>query len=55
MKFYYFCKSACMEACQDMKQKSWINAPIHIYELGGGVARILVPDNCKTAVIHNSG
>lgn len=24
-----------MDACQDMKQKSWINAPIHIYELGG--------------------
>lgn len=38
MKFYYFCKYACMEACQDMKQKSWINAPIHIYELGGAVS-----------------
>ena len=45
MKFYYFCKYACMEACQDMKQKSWINAPIHIYELGGSVTRILVPDS----------
>ena len=55
MKFYYFCKYACMEACQDMKQKSWINAPIHIYELGGSVTRILVPDNCKTAFIHNGG
>lgn len=21
----------------------------------GGVARILVPDNCKTAVVHNGG
>jgi transposase len=38
-----------------MKQKSWINAHIHMYDYFGGVARILVPDNCKTAVIHNGG
>ena len=25
------------------------------YEYFGGVAKILVPDNCKTAVIHNGG
>ena len=24
-----------------------------MYEYFGGVARILVPDNCKTAVVHN--
>ena len=46
---------AYVEACLDMKQKSWINAHIHMYEYFGGVARILVPDNCKTAVIHNGG
>ena len=39
----------------DMKQKSWINAHVHMYEFFGGVARILVPDNCKTAVIHTGG
>ena len=46
---------AYVEACMDMKQKSWINAHIHMYEYFGGVARILVPDNCKTAVVHNGG
>ncbi len=46
---------AYVEACMDMKQKSWINAHIHMYEYFGGVARILVPENCKTAVVHNGG
>ena len=38
-----------------MKQKSWIAAHVHKYEFFGGVARILVSDNCKTAVVHNGG
>lgn len=38
-----------------MKQKSWITAHVHMYEFFGGVARILVPDNCKTAFVHNGG
>ena len=46
---------AYVEAFLDMKQKSWINAHLHMYEYFGGVARILVPDNCKTAVVHNGG
>lgn len=46
---------AYVEAFLDMKQRSWINTHIHMYEYFGGVARILVPDNCKTAVIHNGG
>lgn len=46
---------AYVEAFLDMKQKSWITAHIHMYEFFGGVARILVPDNCKTAVVHNGG
>ena len=46
---------AYVEAFLDMKQRSWINAHVHMYEYFGGVARILVPDNCKTAVIHNGG
>ena len=44
---------AYVEAFLDMKQKSWINTHVHMYEFFGGVARILVPDNCKTAVVHN--
>ena len=46
---------AYVEAFLDMKQKSWINAHVHMYEYFGGVTRILVPDNCKTAVVHNGG
>ncbi len=46
---------AYVEAFLDMKQKSWITAHVHMYEFFGGVARILIPDNCKTAVVHNGG
>ena len=46
---------AYVEAFLDMKQKSWITAHVHMYEFFGGIARILVPDNCKTAVVHNGG
>ena len=46
---------AYVEAFLDMKQKSWISAHVHMYEYFGGAAKILVPDNCKTAVIHNGG
>ena len=45
---------AYVEAFLDMKQKSWITAHVHMYEYFGGVAKILVPDNCKTAVVHNN-
>lgn len=44
-----------VEAFTDEKQASWITAHVHMYEYFGGVARILVPDNCKTAVDHNAG
>ena len=46
---------AYVEVFLDMKQTSWITAHVHMYEFFGGVARILVPDNCKTAVVHNGG
>lgn len=42
-----------VEAFINEKQNAWIAAHAHMYEYFGGVARILVPDNCKTAVIHN--
>ena len=45
---------AYAEAFVDMKQKSWINAHIHMYDFFSGVSKILVPDNCKTAVIRKS-
>ena len=46
---------AYVEAFPDEKQQSWIDAHVHMYEYFGGVAKILVPDNCRTAVIHNGG
>ena len=42
-----------VEAFMDEKQHSWIAAHVHMYEYFGGVAKILVPDNCRTAVDHN--
>jgi transposase len=46
---------AYVEAFTNEKQKAWITAHVHMYEFFGGVAKILVPDNTKTAVIHNKG
>ena len=43
---------AFVEAFINEKQRAWITAHVHMYEHFGGVAKILVPDNCKTAVIH---
>ena len=44
---------AYAEAFPDEKQKSWNDAHIHMFEFFGGVSKMLVPDNCKTAVVHN--
>jgi len=44
-----------VEAFINEKQRAWITAHVHMYEYFGGVAKMLVPDNCKTAVIHNKG
>ncbi len=41
------------EAFPDEKLDSWILAHVHMFEYFGGVARELVPDNCKTAVEHH--
>ncbi len=38
------------EAFPSMATEHWINAHIHAYRFFGGVTRILVPDNLKTAV-----
>ena len=44
---------AYAEAFPDEKQKSWNDAHIHMFEFFGGVSKMLVPDNCKTAVTRN--
>ena len=41
-----------VEAFLNEQQSSWIAAHIHMYEYFGGVAKLLVPDNCATAVNH---
>lgn len=46
---------AYVEAFINEKQQAWVTAHVHMYKYFGGVAKILVPDNCKTAVVHNSG
>ena len=46
---------AYAEAFINEKQQAWITAHVHMYEYFGGIPRILVPDNCKTAVIQNGG
>lgn len=42
------------EACDDMKQENWLLCHVHAYRYFGGVTRILIPDNCKTATISNT-
>lgn len=44
-----------VEAFINEKQQAWITAHVHMYEFFGGIAKILVPDNCRTAVNHNKG
>lgn len=44
-----------VDAFINEKQQAWITAHVHMYEFFGGVAKILVPDNCRTAVNHNKG
>lgn len=46
---------AYVEAFINEKQQAWITAHVHMYEFFGGIAKIVVPDNCKTAVVHSGG
>lgn len=43
---------AYAEAFINEKQHAWITAHVHMYNYFGGVAKIQVPDNSKTAVVH---
>lgn len=42
------------EACSDMKTENWLLCHVHAYRYFGGVARLLIPDNCKTGVVSNT-
>jgi transposase len=45
---------AYVEAFLDIKQHFWITAHVHMYEVFGGVARILVPDNWNGTVTSSA-
>lgn len=45
---------AYAEACDDMKTENWLNCHVHAFNYFGGVARLLIPDNCKTATTSNT-
>ncbi len=42
------------EACEDMKTENWLTCHVHAFSYFGGVARLLIPDNCKTATTSNT-
>jgi transposase len=43
-----------VEAFTDEEHESWMTAHVHALEWMGGVPRVIVPDNCKTAVTKAS-
>ena len=48
---------SCMvyaEAREDMRTESWLLCHVHAFNYFGGVTRLLIPDNCKTATISNT-
>ena len=42
------------EPCTDMKSENWLLCHVHAYNYYGGVPRLLIPDNTKTATIQNN-
>jgi len=42
------------EPCNDMKSENWLLCHVHAFEYFGGVTRLLIPDNCKTATTSNT-
>ena len=42
------------EVCDDMETENWLNCHVHAFNYFGGAARLLVPDNCKTAAVSNT-
>ena len=48
---------SCMvyaEAREDMRTESWLLCHVHAFNYFGGVTRLLIPDNCKTATISSN-
>ena len=45
---------AYAEPCSDMKSENWLLCHVHAYEYFGGVTRLLIPDNCRTATTANN-
>lgn len=45
---------AYTEACADMKTENWLNCHVHAFNYFGGITRLLIPDNCKTATSSNT-
>lgn len=37
-----------------MKTENWLNCHVHAFNYFGGAARLLIPDNCKTATTSNT-
>ena len=44
----------CAEICGDMKSENWLLCHVHAFSYFGGVPRLLIPDNCKTATTANN-
>ncbi len=42
------------EPCGDMKSENWLLCHVHAYNYYGGVPRLLIPDNTKTATTQNT-
>lgn len=42
------------EPCSDMKTGNWLICHTHAYTYFGGIPRLLIPDNTKTATIRNN-
>lgn len=42
------------EPCTDMKSENWLLCHAHAFEYYGGVPRLLIPDNTRTATIKNT-
>lgn len=42
------------EVCEDMKIENWLICHVRASHYFGGVAQLLIPDNCKTATIVNT-
>lgn len=42
------------EPCSNMQLENWLLCHVHAYSYYGGVPRLLIPDNTRTAVIQNT-